>query len=61
MQSSYGIPISSKARCRSETLLGRKVAEGKSKLSVLNAVRNKLLARVIAVINKQEEYVKKVA
>ena len=39
----------------------RKVAEGKSKLSVLNAVKNKLLARVVAVVNKQQEYVKKVA
>lgn len=39
----------------------RKVGEGKSKLSVLNAVKNKLLARVIAVVNKQEEYVKKLA
>lgn len=39
----------------------RKVAEGKSKLSVLNAVKNKLLARVVAVVNKQEEYVKKSA
>ena len=39
----------------------RKVAEGKSKLSVLNAVKNKLLARVIAVVNRQQEYVKKVA
>lgn len=39
----------------------RKVTEGKSKLSVLNAVKNKLLARVIAVVNKQEEYVKKAA
>jgi len=39
----------------------RKVAEGKSKMSVLNAVKNKLLARVIAVVNKQQEYVKKVA
>ncbi len=38
----------------------RKVAEGKNKMSVLNAVRNKLLARVIAVVNKQQEYVKKV-
>jgi len=37
----------------------RKLGEGKSKLSVLNAVKNKLLARVIAVVNKQEEYVKK--
>jgi transposase len=39
----------------------RKVAEGKSKMSVLNAVKNKLLARVVAVVNKQQEYVKKVA
>lgn len=39
----------------------RKVAEGKNKMSVLNAVKNKLLARVIAVVNKQEEYVRKVA
>jgi hypothetical protein len=38
-----------------------KVEEGKSKLSVLNAVKNKLLARIIAVVNKQELYVKKVA
>jgi transposase len=39
----------------------RKVAEGKSKMSVLNAVKNKLLARVIACVNKQQEYVKRVA
>lgn len=39
----------------------RMVAEEKSKLSVLNAVKNKLLARVITVVNKQEEYVKKSA
>jgi len=39
----------------------RKVGEGKSKMCVLNAVKNKLLARVIAVVNKQELYVKKVA
>ena len=39
----------------------RKVGEGKSKLSVLNAVKNKLLARIIAVVNKQELYVKKIA
>ena len=39
----------------------RKVAEGKNKMSVLNAVRNKLLARVLACVNKQQEYVKKVA
>jgi len=39
----------------------RKVGEGKSKLSVLNAVKNKLLARIIAVVNKQKLYVKKIA
>jgi transposase len=39
----------------------RKILEGKNKMSVLNAVKNKLLARVIAVVNKQEEYVKKAA
>jgi transposase len=39
----------------------RKVAEGKNKMSVLNAVKNKLLARIIAVVNKQEEYVRKTA
>lgn len=39
----------------------RKVAEGKNKMSVLNAVKNKLLSRVVAVVNKQQEYVKRVA
>jgi transposase len=39
----------------------RKVAEGKNKMSVLNAVKNKLLARVVAVVNKGQEYVKKSA
>ena len=38
----------------------RKVAEGKNKMSVLNAVRNKLLARIIAVVNNKREYVKKI-
>jgi len=39
----------------------RKVGEGKSKTSVLNAVKNKLLARVVAVVNKQELNVKNAA
>ena len=39
----------------------RKVAEGKNKMSVLNAVRNKLLARVLACVNKSKNYVNKVA
>ena len=39
----------------------RKVLEGKSKMSVLNAVRFKLLARVVAVVNNDTMYVKKAA
>jgi len=39
----------------------RKVLEGKSKMSVLNAVRFKLLARVVAVVNKNKIYVIKAA
>jgi transposase len=39
----------------------RKVAEGKHKLSVLNAVKSKLLARVVSVVNNNQEYVRKVA
>lgn len=34
----------------------RKVAEGKNKMSVINAVRNKLIHRVVAIIKKQEPY-----
>ena len=39
----------------------RKVAEGKNKMSVLNAVRNKLLARVLACVNNEKQYVNKAA
>jgi len=39
----------------------RKVLEGKAKMSVLNAVRFKLLTRVVAVVNNDRKYVKKVA
>ena len=39
----------------------RKVLEGKPKMSVINAVRFKLLSRVVAVVNKDQAYVKKVA
>ena len=39
----------------------RKVAEGKNKMSVLNAVKNKLLARIVACVNNQRAYVKRVA
>lgn len=38
----------------------RKVAEGKHKLSVLNAVKCKLLARIISVVNNQKMYAKNV-
>ena len=37
----------------------RKIAEGKHSRSVLNAIKNKLLLRVVAVINKQQPYVDK--
>lgn len=39
----------------------RKVAEGKNKMSVLNAVKCKLLARVVSVVNNQKEYMKNAA
>lgn len=35
----------------------RKVAEGKNKMLVLNNVRNKLLQRIFAVVNRQQPYV----
>ena len=44
-----------------KTYYERKVAEGKHKMSVLNAVKSKLLARVVAVVNNNQEYVRKVA
>ena len=34
----------------------RKVAEGKNKMSVINAVRNKLIHRVFAVIRDERNY-----
>jgi len=37
----------------------RKVAEGKNKMSVLNAIRNKLVLRIFACINQNREYEKK--
>jgi hypothetical protein len=35
----------------------RKVAEGKNKMSLLNAVKSKLLARVVACVNNNRLYV----
>jgi transposase len=40
------------------TYYKRKVAEGKNKMSILNAVRNKLILRIAAVIRDDKEYVK---
>ncbi len=39
----------------------RKKAEGKNGMLVLNAIRNKLLLRVVAVVNKQQPYVNNVS
>jgi transposase len=39
----------------------RKVAEGKNKMSVLNAVKSKLLARVVSCVNNQKMYVRMAA
>src|SRR5260221_6348134 len=44
-----------------KTYYDRKVLEGKSKMSVINAVRYKLLARVVSVVKNDREYVKKTA
>lgn len=44
-----------------KTYYERKVAKGKHKMSVVNAVKSKLLARVVAVVNNNQEYVRKVA
>ena len=35
----------------------RKIEQGKHKMSVINAVRNKLLARIVAVVNRQSPFV----
>ena len=36
----------------------RKVEQGKNKMSVINAVRAKIVARMFAVINKNEKWLK---
>lgn len=47
-------------RCDDEmkTYFQRKVEEGKNKMSVLNAVRNKLVHRIMSVIRKKQPYLK---
>ncbi|MDO3426011.1 IS110 family transposase [Chryseobacterium sp. APV1] len=37
----------------------RKVEQGKNKMSVLNAIRNKLVHRIMAVIKRQQPYLSK--
>lgn len=37
----------------------RKIQEGKPKMAVLNAIRNKIILRIFAVIRKGEKYEKK--
>jgi transposase len=39
----------------------KKVGEGKNKMSVLNAIRNKLVHRIMAVINRKTPYIKKIS
>lgn len=39
-----------------QTYYQRKVAEGKNKMLVLNAVRNKLIHRVYSVVKRGEKY-----
>ena len=39
----------------------RKVLDGKPKMTVINAVRFKLLARVVSVVKNDREYVRKTA
>lgn len=47
-------------RCDDEmkTYFRRKVEEGKNKMSVINAVRNKLVHRIMSVIRKKQPYLK---
>ena len=42
------------------TYYERKIAESKNRMNVLNPVKNKLFAGIIAVVDRKEEKVKKV-
>lgn len=44
-----------------KTYYKRKVAEGKNKMSVINAIRNKLIQRIFAVLRDQRTYVENYA
>jgi transposase len=39
----------------------RKKAQGKHSMSILNAIRNKIVLRMVAVVNKQQPYVENLA
>lgn len=59
MQPAHGLLKCRKTRRELKACYERKVAEGKNKMSVLNAVKCKLLAKGVAVVNKNEMYVNK--
>lgn len=44
-----------------KTYYERKKAQGKHSMSVLNAIRNKIALRMVAVVNKQQPYVNKLS
>lgn len=45
-----------RAKGELKTYYERKVAEGKNKMLVLNAVRNKLIHRIYAVVKRKQKY-----
>lgn len=54
--------LAAMSACRSDLELKayfiRKVKEGKNKMSVLNAIRNKLVHRIMAVVTRQTPYIR---
>ena len=42
---------------RTKSYYERKVEEGKNKMSVINAVRNKLIHRITAVVKRQTPFI----
>ena len=54
--------LAAMAACKSDPEIKsyyiRKVKEGKNKMSVLNAIRNKLVHRIMAVITRKTPYIK---
>ena len=56
-QNSNEIFVSYKSDKEIKAYYERKVGEGKNKMSVINAIRNKLLLRIFAVLRDQRPYV----